>query len=423
MKGPIMPLRIVVALACFLALSALPAAAQRPAGRPAKPADAAAAPAPPTKPGSAAEEFYRLNTQRKEFLAKLAELKVKYQSAGDEQRAGIEAQWKQYVAEGDKIREPLLAAAEKAYAEAPNTDPQITDFLVTVLRWNVQRDNYEPAARIGKLLMEHQCEQKRVPLLAGLAALMTADYDAAQRYLEPVFGKVQDQQAARQLLDRLVEVLMQDPREREATEKRAQPTAALVVQLLQDPDSLKKNWAKERLIREDEAKTDNLPRVLLKTTKGDIELELFENEAPNTVANFISLVESGLYKDTPFHRVLPGFMAQGGDPKGNGSGGPGYNIPCECYEPNHRLHFRGSLSMAHAGRDTGGSQFFLTFIPTVHLDGHHTVFGRVIGGMDVLAKLQRRDPEKDTEVRPDKILDAKVIRKRPHEYKPKKMPE
>jgi len=138
------------------------------------------------------------------------------------------------------------------------------------------------------------------------------------------------------------------------------------------------------------------------------------------VANFISLVEKGFYNGTPFHRVLPQFMAQGGDPTGTGGGGPGYTIPCECHQPNARVHFRGSLSMAHAGRDTGGSQFFLTFRPTHHLDGQHTVFGRVIKGFDVLAKLQRRDPERPEGPEPDKIVEAKVLRKRNHPYEPKK---
>ena len=115
--------------------------------------------------------------------------------------------------------------------------------------------------------------------------------------------------------------------------------------------------------------------MLIKTNKGDIEVELFENEAPNTVANFITLVEKGFYNGLSFHRVLPNFMAQGGDPKGDGTGGPGYTIADECSGPNHRLHFRGSLSMAKEARpDTGGSQFFITFVPTSHLDGIHTVF-------------------------------------------------
>jgi cyclophilin family peptidyl-prolyl cis-trans isomerase len=192
---------------------------------------------------------------------------------------------------------------------------------------------------------------------------------------------------------------------------------------LQNCAAYKEAWAKEKQLRESEGKVDNLPRVLLKTNQGDITIELFENQAPNSVANFISLVEKGFYDGLSFHRVLGGFMAQGGDPKGDGTGGPGYNIACECYRPDHRVHFRGSLSMAHAGRDTGGSQFFLTFIPTAHLNGKHTVFGRVVDGMDVLAKLQRRDPQDTEAPRPDKIIQAKVIRKRPHEYKPQKMPE
>jgi cyclophilin family peptidyl-prolyl cis-trans isomerase len=135
------------------------------------------------------------------------------------------------------------------------------------------------------------------------------------------------------------------------------------------------------------------------------------------------LVKKGFYNGLTFHRVLQGFMAQGGDPVGNGTGGPGYSIACECYRPDARHHFRGSLSMAHAGRDTGGSQFFLTFAPTPQLDGKHTVFGRVVSGMDVLAKLQRRDPTDTEAPRPDKILEAEVLRKRPHEYVPTKMPE
>ncbi len=181
---------------------------------------------------------------------------------------------------------------------------------------------------------------------------------------------------------------------------------------LQDVANYKESWAKEKAIRDAEAKADDLPRVLLKTNKGDIVIELFENQAPNAVANFISLVKKGFYNGLSFHRVLAGFMAQGGDPKGDGTGGPGYTIACECYRPDHRLHFRGTLSMAHAGRDTGGSQFFLTFVPTPHLDGKHTAFGRVVEGMDVLAKLQRRDPGDPEAPRPDKIVEAKVLRKR-----------
>ncbi|MBP5622316.1 MAG: peptidylprolyl isomerase [Thermoguttaceae bacterium] len=182
----------------------------------------------------------------------------------------------------------------------------------------------------------------------------------------------------------------------------------------------KEVWAKEQKIREKEA-SEELPRVLLKTTKGDIVFELFLNEAPNAVNNFLTLVDQKFYTDVPFHRVLPFFMAQGGDPTGTGAGGPGYCIPCECYQDDARDHFRGSLSMAHAGRNTGGSQFFITFVPTFFLNGKHTVFGRVVEGMDVLSDINRIDPEQESEEAPDKIIEAKILRGKPGEFK--KLPE
>jgi cyclophilin family peptidyl-prolyl cis-trans isomerase len=144
---------------------------------------------------------------------------------------------------------------------------------------------------------------------------------------------------------------------------------------------------------------------------------LFENEAPNTVLNFITLVDKGFYNGLKFHRVLPGFMAQGGDPKGDGTGGPGYTIPDECAQANHRLHFRGSLSMAHSDKpDSNGSQFFLMFMPWESLNGKHTVFGRVTSGFDVLAKIKRRDPREKTVGAADTIIEAKVTRRRSHPY-------
>ncbi|MEM9942997.1 MAG: peptidylprolyl isomerase [Planctomycetota bacterium] len=192
----------------------------------------------------------------------------------------------------------------------------------------------------------------------------------------------------------------------------------------------------ELVIRQEEALANDLPRVKLTTTKGDIVIELFENEAPNTVGNFISLVESGFYSDILFHRVVEGFMAQGGGYKmvdgiEEGGEGPGYEIKCECYEIDKRPHFTGSLSMAHRGKDTGGSQFFLTFDRTDFLDGRHTCFGRVIEGMDVLEMLTRthiaatKSPTGREQPIPgvtkDKIVTAEVIRKRDHEYEPDKV--
>ncbi|MFM8735673.1 MAG: peptidylprolyl isomerase, partial [Pirellulales bacterium] len=182
----------------------------------------------------------------------------------------------------------------------------------------------------------------------------------------------------------------------------------------------------ELAARKADAAADDLPRVKLSTSVGDIVVELLENDAPNTVANFVSLVEKGFYDGTPFHRVIGGFMAQGGDPTGTGSGGPGHTIACEVDAPTARKHFRGTLSMAHAGRDTGGSQFFLTFVPTDHLDGKHTVFGRVIEGFDVLSKIMRTTDEQGRPaagVEPDRIVKAEVLRKRNHDYVPRTQPD
>lgn len=114
----------------------------------------------------------------------------------------------------------------------------------------------------------------------------------------------------------------------------------------------------------------------ISTSKGDIWVKLFPEETPNTVANFAHLATTGFYNNLNFHRVIPGFMAQGGCPHGTGTGGPDWAIPCET-KKNTTKHRRGALSMAHAGRDTGGSQFFITFVATPHLDGVHTVFGAI----------------------------------------------
>ncbi|WP_299546903.1 peptidylprolyl isomerase [uncultured Helicobacter sp.] len=133
-----------------------------------------------------------------------------------------------------------------------------------------------------------------------------------------------------------------------------------------------------------ELKAFNLPKeeleklqyALIQTEKGDMKIKLFPNEAPNTVANFAHLAQSGFYNGLIFHRVIPGFVAQGGCPEGSGRGGPGYKIACELENNPHR-HLKGTLSMAHAGRNTGGSQFFICFAPQPHLDGEHTIFGQI----------------------------------------------
>ncbi len=130
-----------------------------------------------------------------------------------------------------------------------------------------------------------------------------------------------------------------------------------------------------------------MTKAIMKTNKGDIHIEFFDKDAPNTVANFVKLAKSGFYNGLKFHRVIPNFVIQGGCPRGDGTGGPGYKIKCEI---NPNKHLAGSLSMAHAGRDTGGSQFFICHSPQSHLDGVHTVFGHT-QNMDVVNTIRAGD--------------------------------
>ena len=188
----------------------------------------------------------------------------------------------------------------------------------------------------------------------------------------------------------------------------------------------------EVLIRQVEFKADDLPRVLLTTNKGDITVELYENEAPETVGNFIALVESGFYKNSLFHRVIDNFVAQVGGPKKGSEGvdDPGYKIYDECKRPDTRPHFSAVVSMAKTSMpDSGSSQFYITLNRTSHLDGLHTVFGRVIDGHDIVDRIARTEIEINGEAtdvpnsNPDYIVSAKVLRKRDHVYKPRKVGE
>ncbi|HEX2960827.1 MAG: peptidylprolyl isomerase [Ignavibacteria bacterium] len=135
-----------------------------------------------------------------------------------------------------------------------------------------------------------------------------------------------------------------------------------------------------------------MKKAEIHTEKGVMKVEFYEKDAPNTVKNFINLAEKGFYNGLTFHRVIPNFVIQGGCPKGDGTGGPGYKIKCETSGGN-QYHDRGVLSMAHAGKDTGGSQFFICHNRenTQHLDRKHTCFGKVVDGLDVIDQIRQGD--------------------------------
>lgn len=149
------------------------------------------------------------------------------------------------------------------------------------------------------------------------------------------------------------------------------------------------------------------PIVEMKTNKGTMLLELFQTDAPNTVASFMSLINKGFYNGLTFHRVIPDFVIQGGCPEGSGRGGPGYTIACEV-GPGKPKHQRGSLSMAHAGPNTGGSQFFICHSPQAHLDGKHTVFGKVVEGLDIVDAIRAGDRMEEVKVKSGTAPEPKV---------------
>ncbi len=147
------------------------------------------------------------------------------------------------------------------------------------------------------------------------------------------------------------------------------------------------------------------PIAVFETSKGTFEIELYKDKAPKTAENFITLVNKGFYDGLIFHRVIDGFMIQGGDPNGNGTGGPGYTIPDE-FHKDLKHSSEGILSMANAGPNTGGSQFFITLAKTPWLDGHHAVFGKVVKGMEVVRAIGKVECDFQ-----DKPLEDVVIKK------------
>ncbi len=165
------------------------------------------------------------------------------------------------------------------------------------------------------------------------------------------------------------------------------------------------------------------PTIRIATSEGDMIAELYEDEVPNTVANMISLAESGFYKGLSFHRVVKGFMAQGGCPysKRNlvggqpGTGGPGYTFADE-FSPKLKHNARGILSMANSGKNTNGSQFFICFGPTPHLDGKHAVFGKIIKGMDTLDRIEALGAQREGPPSKTIQFNIEVLTKRDHPY-------
>lgn len=343
-------------------------------------------------------------------IVAIEKLFSEYQSADEARKQAINEELKPLGKEAKTKLNAMTKAALEVYKADPNGDPKITELLTTVVEFDIVGgpngggDQYEEALPIIEALVDGGAKKAELPLWGVLAAVCTNEFDLADK-----FAKAAVESGA----------LNAQPGESEA----AQDVFAQSVRYLKEKDRFRQRWEAEKKIREAEAAADNNPRVKFTLEQGDVVIELFEDQAPIATASFLSLVKKGYYDGIVFHRVLPRFMAQGGDPTGKGSGGPGYSIACECYGKDARKHFRGTLSMAHAGKDTGGSQFFLCFVPTDFLDGKHTAFGRVVEGMELLSEIQRIDPQEPSGAEPDKIVKAEVVRDRGHAYEFKKLPE
>jgi len=390
-------LQTMLLIAGFLTLADVPKSNCQEAAAP------AASPNTKNPDAQAAEQAYnQLRSEWRQIIGQIEQVQ-------ENQAADADVQLRQLRKQADALLDQIVEAALQVYRADANAYPKVNSMLVSLAQFFVEGnpatgdggDQFEKALSIAKTLLEGG-EGEKTPelwLWGAVSAFATNDHALARQY----FAKVDN------------------ARGRRNSRSRAWQLAVSFLDLL---DTYGDAWQQEQKIRQAEAEADDLPRVKFTTDKGHIVIELFENDAPIAVASFISLVKQGYYDGLTFHRVLPRFMAQGGCPEGTGRGGPGYNIRDEHTKPNYRKHFRGSLSMAKTpAPNTAGSQFFLTFIPTTHLNGKHTVFGRVMEGIEVAAALTRRNPDaQGPHPTPDKILKAEVLRDRGHAYKFEKMP-
>jgi len=303
----------------------------------------------------------------------------------------------------DKARAQMNATFEQAVKlfKARKGDFDAASMMTTTLEYRESHSIYENSLEAAELLLEAEVTYPFLYLIAARSAFLEGQFDRMMKHYE-AFVKVNGPEK----LERVDHMLI----------------------------GLHETYAplrtRELALIEAESKADDLPRVRLETTRGPVVLELFENQAPNTVANFIQLVESGFYDGTEFYQVVDDFVAMGGDPVGDGSGTSGRFLPDEYQHPEARKFFRGYLSMAKVPDpndksqylpNSASSQFAIALMPLFRENETQTIFGRVIEGMEVVCTFRRIDPtekkEKSVQLPPDRILTAKVIRKRDHDYK------
>lgn len=365
------------------------------------------------------------SAQMREYLKKMRVLAIKYHLEDEGAHAKeLGAEWRKMLSGGHRLHDKMIQAAMADFRDKPDIKGQAGVFLLEVTGRNADADRFDNMFEVVRMLKDHGAEGNSFNLCFGLTAAANNEFAAAKPHLEIAASNME--QGAQELMKS--QKISED--ERNSVGQKLMQAYDMVKDLSQTA-MYEKLWQEELKAREADAAGEPLPRVLIETTKGEIVVELFENNAPNTVANFIELCEKKYYDGLPFHRVLTHFMAQGGDPARDGSGGPGYCIATELNGQTDRHFFRGTLGMAMSERpNSGGSQFYICYMPRAHLNGKYVAFGRVVEGMNVLSDFAHIDPDKkDSEKEhsnqsfPDEIISATVLRKRAHEYKVNKLPE
>lgn len=343
-------------------------------------------------------EFKAATEAFREHIKETREIMVRFNTTlvNVPQDRQLREQWFEMMKQGVPLFQQMMAAAVTEYQMSPDPTSPLAAMLWETFKRRSEVDSYEGMLPVGQALLASGYDEPELQSMLVRTAYALNELDVVR-------------QQATQL----------------ASKDAANPQAA---RLLEDLDEFEQLWTEELAAREQDAQGPPLPRVRIQTTKGNIEVELFENQAPETVANFISLAESGFYEGLIFHRVMEHFMAQTGCPIGDGSGDPGYKIYGETDKPNARNFYRGTLGMALSrDPDSGGSQFFITFLPAPDLNGKYTAFGRVVEGIEVLGHLVRVDPESSDEAKKkpvdplDEIISMEVLTKRAHEYTPHKV--
>ena len=341
------------------------------------------------KADAALAEFERLHGEFREQMTRMREIQIRYVNGDDQNKAAHRA----YQEQRNKVRQTMdetYDAALELFRYLPHKDAG--QYLLTMIQHRLKWGIYNrDTARGSAALIDVGLKYVLLFQAAARSGVVSGNFELANR----VYTSIDDEKL--ETVDRV---------------------------LMSHLDTLKANYEKEAEILAAEAKSDHLPRVKLETTRGEVVLELFLDQAPSTVSHFISLVENHFYDGLDFHQVMDDLLALTGDPSGVGSGNSGKALLDEHTRPDHRKAFRGSLVMAKVPMGSSGqfvpnsasSQFAILFLPQVQLTDQQTVFGRVVEGMQVISSLRRVDPnkkKKEGEIRlpPDRIISATVIRR------------